>query len=116
MWTLSTAASRGRSGSVKTCCGKTPNPPGPFIDLTAAVWEAFPHHPPYGGAHDHVVPHLTIAERSLSAVKTAEQAVQTGLPLSTHIEGVLLIAGTQVPNSWRVLHEFRLRAARSETP
>jgi hypothetical protein len=72
-----------------------------------------------GGAHDHVVPHLTIAERSLgslSAVKTAEQAVQTGLPLSTHIEGVLLIAGTQAPNSWRVLHEFRLRAARSETP
>lgn len=93
-----------------------PRTPRPFIDLTAAVWEAFPHHPPYGGAHDHVVPHLTIAERSLSAVKTAEQAVQTGLPLSTHIEGVLLIAGTQAPNSWRVLHEFRLRAARSETP
>ena len=93
-----------------------PEPPRPFIDLTAAAWEAFPHHPPYGGAHDHVVPHLTIAERSLSAVKTAEQAVQTGLPLSTHIEGVLLIAGTQAPNSWRVLHEFRLRAARSETP
>jgi 2'-5' RNA ligase len=95
-----------------------PEPAQPFRDLTAAVWETFPHHPPYGGAHDEVIPHLTIAERrlgSLSAVQTAEQAVQTGLPLSTRIEGVLLIAGTQAPNSWRVLHEFRLRAAGSET-
>jgi 2'-5' RNA ligase len=94
-----------------------PEPAQPFRDLTAAVWETFPHHPPYGGAHDDVVPHLTIGERrqdSLSAVQAAEQAVQSGLPLSTHIEGVLLIAGTQARNSWRVLHEFRLRAAASE--
>ena len=65
-----------------------------------------------------MVPHLTIAERrlgSLSAVQRAEQAVQMGLPLSTHIERVLLIAGTQAPNSWRVLHEFRLGTARNGT-
>jgi len=95
-----------------------PEPAQPFRDLTAAVWDTFPRHPPYGGAHDDVVPHLTIAERrlgSLSAVQTAEQAVQTGLPLFTHIDGVLLIAGTQARNSWRVLHEFRLRAASIET-
>ncbi len=90
-----------------------PEPARPFRDLTAAVCDAFPHHPPYSGAYDEVVPHLSIAERrlgSLSEVQAAEQAVQTGLPLSTHIEEVLLIAGTQAPNSWRVLYEFRLGA------
>lgn len=95
-----------------------PKPAQSFRDLTAAVWSAFPHHPPYGGAHDDVVPHLTIAEGrlgSLSAVQRAEQAVQTGLPFSTHFERVLLIAGTQTPNSWGVLHEFRLGSARNGT-
>ena len=48
-----------------------------------------------------------------SAVQTTELAVQTGLPLCAHIEGVLPIAGTQAPNSLWVLHEFRLGAARS---
>ncbi len=95
-----------------------PEPAQSFRDLTAAVWAAFPHHPPYGGAHDDVVPHLTIADRrqgSLSAVQRAEHLVQAGLPLPTHLEKVLLIAGTQAPSSWRVLHEFRLGAAKDGT-
>ncbi|MGV8967963.1 MAG: 2'-5' RNA ligase family protein [Cellulomonas sp.] len=92
-----------------------PEPAQPFRDLTSAVWAAFPEYPPYAGAHDGVVPHLTIAESrlgSLTAVQRVEQAVQTGLPLSARIETVLLIAGTQAPNSWRILHEFRLGTAR----
>jgi 2'-5' RNA ligase len=91
-----------------------PEPAGWFIDLTASVWAAFPDQAPYGGAHDEVVPHLTIAESrlgSLSEVQEAERAVQSGLPLSAHVETVLLIAGTQAPSSWRVLHEFRLGTA-----
>jgi 2'-5' RNA ligase len=91
-----------------------PEPAGWFRDLTNAVWGAFPDHAPYGGAHDDVIPHLTIAERrlgDLAAVQAAERAVQAGLPLSTRIERVLLIAGTQAPSSWRLLHEFRLPAA-----
>ena len=93
-----------------------PEPAGWFRDLTASVWAAFPDHAPYGGAHDEVIPHLTIGESrlgSLSVVQEAERDVQTGLPLSTRIETVLLIAGTQAPSSWRVLHEFRLGAAGS---
>ena len=95
-----------------------PEPAGWFRDLTISVWDVFPLHAPYGGDYDEVVPHLTIAERrlgSLSALQAAEQAVQTGLPLSTRIDGVLLVAGTHAPNSWRLLHEFRLGADRSKT-
>jgi len=40
-----------------------PEPALPFRDLTNAVWRMFPQHPPYGGAHPDLIPHLTLAER-----------------------------------------------------
>ncbi len=39
-----------------------PDPADPFTALTAAVSARFPAYPPYGGAFDDVIPHLTIAE------------------------------------------------------
>jgi len=91
-----------------------PEPAEPFRLLTAAVWEAFPRCPPYGGVHDDVVPHLTVAEErlgGLGALRAAEQAVQPGLPLYARIDRVLLIAGTQGANSWRTLSALPLSAA-----
>lgn len=88
-----------------------PEPAQPFRELTAAVWRAFPQHPPYGGAYADVIPHLTIAERRLADLPTllaVERAVQSGLPLATRIEKVLLIAGTEAPNSWRLVNELCL--------
>ncbi|MFT4265524.1 MAG: 2'-5' RNA ligase family protein [Nocardioides sp.] len=41
-----------------------PDPAGPFGELTARLTEAFPGHPPYGGAFGDVVPHLTLDRRS----------------------------------------------------
>jgi 2'-5' RNA ligase len=90
-----------------------PEPAQPFRDLTAAVWAAFPQHPPYGGAYEDVVPHLTVGERRLAdvaALQAAERDVQQGLPAATRIEEVLLIAGTAAPASWRVLHRLPLGA------
>lgn len=49
--------------------------------------------------------------RGLPAVQAAERSVQSGLPLSDQLDRVLLIPGTQAPNSWRVLHEFGLGPA-----
>jgi hypothetical protein len=88
-----------------------PEPALPFRQLTSAVWRAFPQHPPYGGAYNDVVPHLTVAEQRLADLPTllaVERAVRSGLPLVAHIEKVLLVAGTQAPNSWRVVNELRL--------
>ncbi|NIQ97618.1 MAG: 2'-5' RNA ligase family protein, partial [Desulfuromonadales bacterium] len=49
-----------------------PEPDWPFRDLTVAIWKRFPDHPPYGGRHRDIVPHLSVAtladERELAAV------------------------------------------------
>ncbi|MGZ4333850.1 MAG: 2'-5' RNA ligase family protein [Gaiellaceae bacterium] len=37
-----------------------PEPSAPFEELTAAVWERWPDHPPYEGEHEVVIPHVTI--------------------------------------------------------
>lgn len=95
-----------------------PDPAEPFRALTAAVWAAFPQHPPYAGAHAVVTPHLTVGEsraRGRAALHAAERSVQAGLPLSTQIDRVLLIAGAQAPDSWRVLQEFRLGPGVAQT-
>ena len=49
-----------------------PDPAETFRDLTRAVWHAYPDFPPYGGRHDDILPHLTLAqstdEQELEAV------------------------------------------------
>jgi 2'-5' RNA ligase len=89
-----------------------PEPAQPFRHLVEVVTAAFPDHPPYGGAYDEVVPHLTVGDvrvGGLAAVRAAERAVRTALPVTARIDRVLLIAGSAAPDSWGVLHEWRLR-------
>jgi 2'-5' RNA ligase len=91
--------------------GLAPRPEAPLRRLTRAVWQAFPDHPPYGGAHDDVQPHLTVAERALGgegALEAVEVAVSAGLPLHQRIDHVLLIAGSDRPRSWRTLRRIDL--------
>jgi hypothetical protein len=42
-----------------------PVPAEPFGELTNAVWARWPTYPPYEGAHDVVVPHLTVGNAHL---------------------------------------------------
>lgn len=51
-----------------------PDPSQPFRDLTAGVFEAFPDHPPYAGAHADVVPRLTVGERRLADLAALQHA------------------------------------------
>ena len=88
-----------------------PDPSQPLRQLTLAVWGAFPDHPPYGGVHDGIEPHLTVAERALGepgALADVEVAVRSGLPFDQRVDHVLLIAGSQQPRSWRTLHRLPL--------
>src|SRR5947208_10649014 len=38
-----------------------PDPAEPFVAVTRALVDAFPEYPPYAGAFDEIVPHLTVA-------------------------------------------------------
>lgn len=92
---------------------------GPFRALTAAVVEEFPAWPPYGGAHDDVVPHLTVGERrcgSPERLRAAEADVATRLPVTTSVDHALLISGTEQPGSWRTVARLPLSAARPGGP
>ena len=89
-----------------------PDPDDSFRRLTAAVWLAFPECPPYQGAHPEPVPHLTIGDRrggaSVDALRSAQTAVSPELPILAAVHAVLLMEGTEAPDSWRTVREFTL--------
>jgi 2'-5' RNA ligase len=86
-----------------------PEPERPFRDMTAAVWRAFPDHPPYGGQFDDVVPHLTVGHDDLPAMKAAAAALATELPVTARVDRVRVMEGTDAPGSWRTVAEVSLR-------
>ncbi len=86
-----------------------PEPVGRFRALTTAVHAAFPEHPPYGGAHEDVVPHLTVgtsgAAGAVADLRAAEAAI-TADPVQGvehRVTEVVLMAGTQAPGAWHVV-------------
>jgi len=60
-----------------------PEPSWPFVDLTAAVEERWPEYPPYEGAFDEVIPHLTVSETPLD--------LTLDLPIACRAHEVVLI-------------------------
>lgn len=94
-----------------------PEPAEPFRALTLAVWEEFPDHPPYGGAHPDLQPHLTVGQRDAgigtgtgTALAQVEPLVAAQLPVTTYVRQVHLIAGAPAPDSWRTVERFDLTA------
>ena len=90
-----------------------PDQDKPFRRLTLAVSAEFPDHPPYGGAFEDVVPHLTIGDLrggTVSGLRAAETVVRRKLPVTATIDHALLIAGTDAPGSWRTVATLPLGA------
>ena len=70
-----------------------PEPAEPFAELTRALWEAWPECPPYGGAYETVIPHLTIGHGMTEAeVARASAALLERLPIEATLERAELIA------------------------
>lgn len=68
-----------------------PEPTSPFLRLTEAIVRCFPEYPPYEGAFDSVVPHLTVAHGNALLMDEAEADVERSLPIgSVAREAVLL--------------------------
>jgi hypothetical protein len=78
--------------------------------LTDRIWELYPHRPPYGGAFEHVIPHLTVAQLDDPAVLDhIEATVRPGLPVAAHAaEAWLMLQGED--DRWRAGHVFRMAA------
>jgi len=87
-----------------------PKPAAAFDALTRAVAHAFPHHPPFGGRHDVVVPHLTVGHAGTAAgeLEEAEAQVLRHLPIRTHVTEVALWCGIDVPGGWSRSRGFPL--------
>lgn len=61
-----------------------PSRPEPFENLISRLTDAFPEFPPYGGAFDEVVPHVTLGEGGgPELLRTALDAIRPQLPLKS---------------------------------
>jgi hypothetical protein len=61
-----------------------PAPSAPFRQLTLELWRHFPEHPPYGGAFDDVVPHLTVPLAPDEELADLERTLTPRLPFEAH--------------------------------
>ena len=86
-----------------------PRDPGPFRELTARVFAAFPDYPPYEGLIEVVVPHLTVGEDSqVDEMRRAEGQIARRLPVADRVTAVTLIAESSRGGQWRTVASFPL--------
>ena len=68
-----------------------PEPAAAFRKLTQELHHEFPEFPPYGGAFDEIVPHLTVPLPPGDDVEALERALHGTLPIQTQaVEAVLM--------------------------
>jgi 2'-5' RNA ligase len=77
-----------------------PEPAAPFADLTNAFMALYPEHPPYGGAFDEVIHHLTIAESTVAPLDDVAAAAARVLPFGQRVSALeVLVEGGE--GRWR---------------
>ena len=86
-----------------------PEPSAPFVAMTAALVRAFPAYPPYEGAHDEVIPHVTVATgEDGDALDVVGEELERALPIACAGDTVqLLQRGDDL--RWRERLSWRLR-------
>jgi 2'-5' RNA ligase len=77
-----------------------PEPAEPFRRLTERVVEAFPGSLPYGGAHDEIVPHLTIADRAGTTLDAIVVTAERALPFRARASAVDVLATEPGASHW----------------
>jgi hypothetical protein len=89
-----------------------PEPVQPFVAITDALVEHWPEHPPYHGAFDSVIPHLSVAMKSNGSAGDLEAELNGGLPLPTRADAVWLMEG-EPDDRWAIRAVFPLSAGRT---
>jgi 2'-5' RNA ligase len=88
-----------------------PEPAAAFAALTAAIVARYPDFPPYGGAHDVVIPHLTIAEAQDAPLDAIAEQTAAVLPFQHRVSALdVLVEGGD--GRWRRRWRIRLGASR----
>jgi 2'-5' RNA ligase superfamily len=91
-----------------------PEPAGPFENLTRALAAAFPDAPPYGGAFEDVVPHLSVADaQDADLLATIEADLRPRLPIDATAREVQLVE--LAADGWRRRRRFVLHASAPTT-
>jgi len=84
-----------------------PEPSAPFVRLTEALGRAFPEFPLYGGLHDTIVPHLTIATDDRRQLRAVQAAAVRQLPFRRRVSwATLIVEGAD--GRWRTRRRFPL--------
>lgn len=69
-----------------------PEPPSPFVDLISALTAEFPEYPPYDGAHDTIIPHVTVAESNNDELLARIRAdLEPLLPIECRAEAATIV-------------------------
>jgi 2'-5' RNA ligase len=86
-----------------------PEPSEPFKALIELVAARFPDYPPYEGAHDEVIPHLTVAEGGIELQDRVEAAVSGHLPIRAQADHVAFLFEDD-QGLWHEAHRLPLSA------
>jgi hypothetical protein len=79
--------------------------------LADAIGRRFPGYPPYGGAFDEVIPHLTVGlDQPAEVLDSVALAIEPGLPIVARVSAALLIQGSAQRSSWHTAAELPLRS------
>lgn len=96
-----------RVGRFETVTWLVPEPAEPFLRLVDAVVARWPDHPPYGGAHESVVPHVTVADGAPPAILDAlERELPARLPVRDRVAELTLSARRS--GQWTVERRYPL--------
>lgn len=92
-----------------------PDDPGPFRALTDLAAATFPEYPPYGGVHDEVVPHLTVADEvgDIERMRAVAQDIEARLPITGSAPEVVLLHQTAPGGRWERFTGFALRVGQT---
>ncbi len=97
-------------GRFPTTTYLAPDPPEPFVALTIALVKQFSMSHPYGGAHEGVIPHLTVAHgdafHASEAALALEQRLRASEPVRTACSSVTLIENSS--GRWKEFYIFNL--------
>jgi 2'-5' RNA ligase len=86
-----------------------PEPADRFRELTEAVWRRYPQAPPFEGAFDDVVPHLTIGhDHPRPQLERAAAEAARHLPITFAVTSVRLMIGRVGVQPWRTVADLPL--------